>query len=338
MTRVRIVLAASVALVCGLLPTPAFGHGPDKAIDKANDKQAKGGRNEPGLPVALLGFDERGAGVTGLGPKVADLLFLKLTAQPEFFLVDRADLKKALDEQSLSLTGAVKADTAVTVGQLTGAKLLITGSVVQVDKRVHLIAKVISSESGRVVGASAEGTLSDDLEGLVAQLAHGITGVTIKQRDRLVPAPVPVADRIAALNRKLGKAARPTLAVRVIERHVGQPTAAPAAQTEVTKRARDLAFEVIDLDAGGENRADVFVTGEGLSEAAGRVGPLVSVRARVELKAIDRRTGKVLAVDRHTAVVVDLSEQIAGRTAIQSAAALLIERVLPQLVTAENKR
>ncbi|AWM37835.1 Curli production assembly/transport component CsgG [Gemmata obscuriglobus] len=338
MTSVRIVLAVSAVLVCGLLPAAAFGHGPDKVSDKAKDKQTKGGKDKPVLPVALLGFDERGAGAKGLGPKVTDLLFLKLAARTEFFLVDRADLKKALDEQVLSLTGAVKADTAVTVGQLTGAKLLITGSVVQIDKRVHLIAKVISSETGRVVGASAEGTLSDDLEGLVAQLANVITGVTIKQRDRLLPAPVPVADRTAALNRKLGKAARPTIAVRVTERHVGQPTADPAAQTEITKRARALAFEVIDLDADGESRADVFVTGEGLSEAAGRVGPLVSVRARVELKAIDRRTGKVLAVDRHTSVVVDSSEQIAGKTALQSAAALLAERVLPQLVTVEKKK
>ena len=93
---------------------------------------------KPVLPVALLGFEERGAGAKELGGKVGDLLFAKLAAKPEFFLVDRADLKKVLDEQSLSLSGAVKSDEAVKVGHLTGAKLLVTGSVVQVDKKVYL--------------------------------------------------------------------------------------------------------------------------------------------------------------------------------------------------------
>ena len=62
------------------------------------------------------------------------------------------------------------------------------------------------------------------------------------------------------------------------------------------------------------------VTGEAFSEFAGRHGDLVSVKARVEVKAVDRKTGKVLAVDRQTAVAVDLAEQVAGKTALQEAA------------------
>ena len=88
----------------------------------------------------------------------------------------------------------------------------------------------------------------------------------------------------------------------------------------------------MDADAGGKGRADVYITGEGFSEAAGRVGGLVSVRARVELKAVDRRTGEVIAADRQTALVVDLSEQVAGKAALQAAAADLAERLLPKVV------
>jgi hypothetical protein len=74
-----------------------------------------------------------------------------------------------------------------------------------------------------------------------------------------------------------------------------------------------------------------LITGEGLSEFAGRHGALVTVKARVESKAIDRKTNKVLAVDRQTAVTVDLSEQFAGKAALQAAAAMA-ERVLPKLI------
>jgi hypothetical protein len=52
----------------------------------------------------------------------------------------------------------------------------------------------------------------------------------------------------------------------------------------------------------------------------------VSVKARVELKAVDKKTGKVLFTDRPTTVVVDGSEQV-GKTALQ-----LAERLIPALV------
>lgn len=326
-------LTMGAALLVGTAPSTASGRDDDKKEEKGKDEKEK-----IVLPVAVLGFEERGAGSKDLGAKVGDLLFAKLVAKPDLFLVDRADLKKVLDEQSLGLSGAVRADEAAKVGQLTGARLLVTGSVVQVDKKLYLVAKVISAETGRVAGASVDGALSDDLGALAGKLADAIGDTIAKQGDKLAPKPVPVKDRLAALNKALGTAARPVLGVQVTERHIGAPAADPAAQTEVTKLAKDLGFSVIDLDEGGKGRADVLVTGEGFSEVAGRAGGLVSVRARVELKAVDRKTGKVLASDRQTAVVVDLSEQIAGKAALQAAADALAERVLPKLVTPENKK
>ncbi len=47
---------------------------------------------------------------------------------------------------------------------------------------------------------------------------------------------------------------------------------------------------------------------------------------------MDRATGKVLAAERQTAVVVDLNEQIAGKSALQEAAAQIAKRLLPKLV------
>ena len=74
-----------------------------------------------------------------------------------------------------------------------------------------------------------------------------------------------------------------------------------------------------------------MLTGEGFSQFASRHGNLISVKARLEVKALDRASGKVLAVDRQTAVAVDLAEHIAGKTALQEAAASIAERMLPKL-------
>ncbi len=325
MTHLRFaMLFAALALL------PAAAPAQDKEKDKKDEPA-------PVYPVALLGFEERGAGAKDLGPKVADLLFAKLVAKPEMYLVDRTDLKKVLDEQSLTLAGAVKADEAVKVGQLTGAKLLITGSVVQVDKKLFLIAKIIGSETGKVAGVSVEGAQSEELGTLAGKLADQIVEKLGKEAEKLSPKSVPVVDRLAELNKKLGKGARPVLYVSIAERHVGAATIDPAAQTEVGRFSKETGFELVDPEEGNKGKADILITGEGISETAGRVGGLVSVRARVEIKAVDRKTGKVIAVDRQTALVVDLSEQIAGKQALQDAAAILAERILPKLVKVEKK-
>ena len=279
-------------------------------------------------PVALLGFEERGAGVKDLGPKVADLLLAKLLAKPDLCLVDRTDLQRVLDEQRLSLSGAVKPDDAVKVGQLTGAKLLVTGSVLEVDKKRHLIVKVIGTETGKVAGVSVEGATTEELGDLVGKLAELLAEKIDKEAPNLSPRPTATVDRIAELNKKLGKQTRPIVFVFMTN---------PAAQTEIDRFLKETGFELVDPDEGNKGKADILITGEGLSESAGRLGGLVSVRARMELRAVDRKSGKVIAVDRQTTVVVGASEQIAGKQALQDAAAALAERVIPKLVKVEKK-
>ncbi len=57
----------------------------------------------------------------------------------------------------MNLSGLANPDEATKVGHLTGAKLLVTGSVIEVDKSLYLVAKIIGTETTRVVGASVKG-------------------------------------------------------------------------------------------------------------------------------------------------------------------------------------
>ena len=318
MRRICILLAL---LATGLLPMQATvrSQGEDKEKPAAI------------YPTALFTFEERGAGVKEFGAKVTDILFAKLAARPELFLVDRADLKKILSELELNLSGAVKPAEANKVGQLTGAKLLITGSIIQVDKKNYLVAKIIGTETSRVLGVSVTGKSSDELGPLVEKLAERVAETITKQSDKLVAKVAATADRIAALKQKL-KGERPVVMVKISERHIGTARIDPAAQTEVTKFCKDTGFTVLDPEEGLKARTDIMITGEAISETAARHGNLISVKARVEIKAIDRKTDKILAADRQTALVVDLTENIAGKAALQEAAAILAERILPKLV------
>ena len=283
-------------------------------------------------PIAILPFRERGKEVKEMGGQVADLMFAKLVVDPSLFLVDREDLDKTLGEAELNLSGIVNPSEAITIGRLTGAKLIVTGSVFQIDNTVYVVAKIIGTETSRVVGASVKGVIGDGLDGLVNRLGDEVIRSIKKSSDRLVAKRVEKGDRIAALKKKLGDGERPTVWISVEERHIGRTTIDPAAETELMLFCKETGFTVIDPDQGSSQQADYLIQGEGMSEFATRHGNLVSVKARLEVKIVDRASGKVVAIDRQTRVAVDLVEQIAGKQALQDAAADLAERLLPKLV------
>ncbi len=299
---------------------------------RAEDKKDK---TPQVYPAALLPFQERGADSKGQGSKVTDLLFASLAADPALMLVDREDIKKLLDEQEVNLSGLVNPQQATKVGQLTGAKLLITGSILQSDNSVYLIAKIIGTETSRVVGASVKGNVRDDLGKLVEDLAKQVSKTVTERADELVARPVSRDDRVAALKKKLGDAKRPSVLIEISEHHVGQAlverpsvvvvvgvarnTIDPAAETELTLFSTETGFKVIDPKEGRKKDADILISGEAFSEVAVRHGNLISVKARVEVKAVNQKSGRIVASDRQTTVAVDLTEQIAGKNALQEA-------------------
>jgi hypothetical protein len=217
---------------------------------------------------------------------------------------------------------------------LTGAKILISGSVLRVDKNKRvLVAKIVGTETTRILGDSVDGPATDELGPLVEKLADKIADLIAEKGAELVAPPVIEKDRFKALNAQLKTAKRPTLSLSISERHAGQASADPAAQTEIELFCQNTGFPVIDAARAPAGKADVIVTGEGVSEFASRHGNLVSVKARLEVKAVDRVTGQVVAAERQTSVVVDLTEQIAAKTAMQQAAAAIAERLLPKLAS-----
>lgn len=276
-------------------------------------------------PAAIFKFEERGKDVDGHGAKVADLLFASLARRPDLHFVDRADLKKILSELELNVSGIVKPAEATKIGQVTGAKLLISGSVLQVDKKTYLIAKIVGTETSRMLAASVDGKATEELGPLVEKLAEQVAKTITEKSDQLVAKVVPAIDRIAVLKTKLNGSRPSVMVQRGAEPDDG------TAQTEIAKFCKETGFTLIDPEEGSRFKADVTITVQVLTEVAARRDRLIGVAARVTIKATSKG-GEILAADRQTALVVHTGELSARKAAVEEATATLAERVLPKLV------
>ncbi|WP_182868404.1 CsgG/HfaB family protein [Rhodopirellula sp. JC639] len=293
--------------------------------------------SEPAVyPMAVFPFQQRGPGNSDLGEQVTMLLTAHLLERPDLYLVEREGLAKIIDEQELNLSGMVDPDSATRIGQLTGARILVVGSVSEMNDKIYVVAKAIGTETSRVLGASAKGRIDGDLDNLTGNLAEKIARTVIHRGHELVADRPTREDRIADLKKAVRNQRLPKLSIEVRERHVGQITIDPAAETELTLFSTEAGFAVTNVRESKPNDAEVLLIGEGISEFAARHGDLVSVKARLEVKAVDQTSGKVIAIDREVAIAVDLTEQIAGKSALQDAAASIATRLLPKL--AQPKR
>jgi len=281
------------------------------------------------LTVAVFDFESSDEAVRGLGPKVATLVNANLSAEPQIITVERAELEKVLSEQELGLSGTVNPESAAKVGNLTGAKVLVTGRVFPVENNLVLVAKIIGTETSRVYGEVVNGKPGADITDLSAELAKKIAADVTQKGDTLVAKVESRDERIAKLKKALEGKKLPVVSVKISERHYGPHIIDPAAQTELSVILQQCGFTLADDNS--TNKPAIEISGEAFSAYGMQKGNLISCKSRIEIKARDLATGNILVVDRQTSVGVDIAEQTAAKTALENAADTLAERLIPKL-------
>lgn len=280
------------------------------------------------LTVAVLDFQSAGQNLQGKGAEVGILLSARLSGAGDLMVVERQEIEKLLGEQELGRGQFVKPETAAATGELLGAKVLVTGRIFSSEGNSYVVAKVMSVETGRVFGEMVSYKEGGSLAASVDAMGDKLQALMEKRKDVLVAKVETEEERMARWAKLVPAGTKLKVQISIPEVHIGIPTVDPAVETTLSHALMKLGFEV----ASKPDDADVLLAGEAFSERGMQKGNLVSCRARVEIKLKDRKSGQVLLVDRSTASAVDLGEHIAGKEALENAAAKLMPKILPFLV------
>jgi len=138
--------------------------------------------------VAVFPFDDtRGpAPEKKLGYSLAEMLTTALIQSGKFQVVERAQLEKLLQEQSLGQTGALEQETAVEVGKILGVQAVVVGSISQLESLYEADARLVEVVSAKALAATnghAEG--ESQMRDLARVLAAGLA-----EKAELVPVKV----------------------------------------------------------------------------------------------------------------------------------------------------
>jgi TolB-like protein len=311
-------------------------HGPPSRAAEPNKEDVEKAKSGS-LTIAVLDFQSNTKGDAELGKQVSEAASAILSGQDGFTMVDRTSMDHILAENALNLTGLVDAARATKVGKLVGAQIMVTGKVFVVDNQIFIAARLTSTETSVYEGVLVTDNQNGNLGALIMKAANEMAAKLKKAGPKLVPRPEILDDPIPGLKKALAGRKLPIIAVQIHERHLNPVPAAridPAVQTEIEAVLKEAGFTVI---AGGEKEwaeagVTVVITGDAFSEFAARIATLISCTGRVEISVNNRKTSEALYVDRETTRGVDLSENIAAKSALQKAGRVVAIRILQHFV------
>jgi TolB-like protein len=130
--------------------------------------------------VAVLDFESIGA-EEHLGKAVAEIIRTELVGTEDYQVVERAQINRALSEQALQKSGLIDDKSAVQLGKIIGADLIVIGSVVKIGTAYTINSRMIDVKTGEAkLGRNVTGNDLNLLTSLSQELIQNLFGGTVK--------------------------------------------------------------------------------------------------------------------------------------------------------------
>ncbi len=145
--------------------------------------------------IAVLDFEQRGDAfkTQDMGGIVAEWFTTAMVKDGRFQVVERALLKRIIEEQKLGMSGLIDQGSTAQLGKILGVKTIISGSVLLFQDHIEVNARIINVNTGSIVAAESlrsanpEG-LQQSIETLTAKIVKNfpLTGYIVKKRESTV--------------------------------------------------------------------------------------------------------------------------------------------------------
>ena len=118
------------------------------------------------LSIAVLPFQNQGLGQNFANVDILDKLITAFVNLGRFKVIERAQLEKILQEQSLAASGIIDATTAAEIGKGIGVDGVVVGSITYSGSTISIDARLIDTETAAIISAQDAYSYSYSLEGL----------------------------------------------------------------------------------------------------------------------------------------------------------------------------
>jgi TolB-like protein len=153
--------------------------------------------------VAVLDFESMGT-EEYLGKAVSEIMRTALVSNQNYRVVERAQINKALSEQKFQKSGMIDDRSAVEIGKVLGADLIIVGSVVKIGNAYTINSRLIDVKTGEAkLGRNVTGTDLNLLTSMSNELVENLFGIDYQQAKPKRPTDRKMPER--ALNSSKGQ-------------------------------------------------------------------------------------------------------------------------------------
>jgi len=128
-----------------------------------------------GSRIAILPFESLSSpdgDTSGYEEGIVRILEKPLKSSPDLDIVERADIDKAIDELKLTHDRLFDQSTVSRIGRLVGAQRLVLGSYFRIGKKLRIDARIVDTETGRILSSVAREGDPEDLTALVTAIGE----------------------------------------------------------------------------------------------------------------------------------------------------------------------